>query len=395
MQRCRIFHRLRSKYLPQRAVSILIILSLIFQILVFVPNTIQTSKAWWNEAWHYYRTLNINTNGYSGYYQMRINVTYDGSGFSGQNVSCNGHCQSDFDDIRFVDIDNLTVLPYWKETYVDSQYAIFWVNISADAMSDEKILMYYGNPSAEDISNGDETFNYFTDFDTDKSSDFRTVGSATFTWEIDNSRLKGVYTGNSWQMYQLKTSYSRPLTIESKFMQSGLDWHCDGGIGYGKSSTTNIDNYKEIEGYHFNLRSSSHMTLRFTKISGNENYNTNEGTFSANTWYRVTLKIGTSDIYGCVIDDNGNKLEVSHSDITYDNLYPGVSADIDGGTIYWDFFLIRKYADQNPHGATLEVSNHKKILHQMFSIHILQMVLLMLNFNRYAILMLATRKETS
>jgi len=127
--------------------------------LVMLPKN--TSAAWWDNSWQYYRVCNINASGYSGNYQMRINVSYSGGG----DVSCGGHCQADFDDIRFVDMDNTTVLPYWKETYVSSSYAIFWVNVSADAMTDGKILMYYGNSGATDASDGDATFTFFDDFD--------------------------------------------------------------------------------------------------------------------------------------------------------------------------------------------------------------------------------------
>ncbi len=126
---------------------------------------------WWDTNWQYYKVCNIDTNGYSGYYQMRIKVGYS----SGGDVSCEGHCQPDFDDIRFVDTDNSTVLPHWKETYVDSQFAIFWVNVSADAMSDGKILMYYGNPSATDASDGDSTFIFFDDFTTDTTGNYNIV----------------------------------------------------------------------------------------------------------------------------------------------------------------------------------------------------------------------------
>jgi len=192
MQRCRIFPRLHSKHTYRvLAIFLLFLISLNFVPLPVPIPTSTTSKAWWDSSWQYYRVCNIDTNGYSGYYQMKINVSYNGGG----DVSCNGHCQSDFDDIRFVDIDNSTVLPYWKETYVDSQYAIFWVNVSADAMSDGKILMYYGNPSATDASDGDETFIEFASWEnslegwTDTSSG---SGSVSFT-STDVTPIDGNY----------------------------------------------------------------------------------------------------------------------------------------------------------------------------------------------------------
>ncbi|RLF43418.1 MAG: hypothetical protein DRN18_00065, partial [Thermoplasmata archaeon] len=187
--------------------SIIILLLLLFQLLiVFVPPTTQTSKAWWNTDWAYYKVCYINTNGYSGYYQMKLNVSYNGGG----DVSCEEHCQSDFDDIRFVDIDNTTVLPYWKETYVDSQYAIFWINVSADAMSDGKILMYYGNPSATDESDGDDTFLFFDDFegtslDTTKWNSYTSDGEIIV--EDSLCKLHGTSSSAQVEIYS-KTTFS-------------------------------------------------------------------------------------------------------------------------------------------------------------------------------------------
>ena len=114
-----------------RKVTILLIVLTILVVPLF--SFVQpTNATWWDSNWDYYKVCNINANGYSGNYQMKINVTYS----SGGDVDCEGHCQADFDDIRFVDIDNSTELSYWRETYVSSNYAIFWVNVSSNAMSD-------------------------------------------------------------------------------------------------------------------------------------------------------------------------------------------------------------------------------------------------------------------
>ena len=56
-------------------------------------------------------------------YQMFVNVSKN----SGGDVSCNGHCNDNFSDIRFVDIDNVTFLDYWMEKRVDGNNAWFWV----------------------------------------------------------------------------------------------------------------------------------------------------------------------------------------------------------------------------------------------------------------------------
>ena len=113
---------------------------------------------WWNSSYLYRRTLNID-NAINDY-QMLINVTYN----SGGDVNCSGNCQTDFDDIRFTDIDNTTILSYWIERQVNSDYAWFWVRTPIDIETDNKINMYYGNNAVNNISNGTNTFYVFLDY---------------------------------------------------------------------------------------------------------------------------------------------------------------------------------------------------------------------------------------
>jgi len=129
--------------------------------LILSKQTAEKTNTNYNSNWQYYQELRINNNGYTGYYQMRLNVSYNGGG----DVSCNGHCNQNFSDLRFVQVDNTTELPYWIEEKVDGSYALVWINVSSQAMSDGKVLMYYGNPNAPPASDGNDTFLFFDDFE--------------------------------------------------------------------------------------------------------------------------------------------------------------------------------------------------------------------------------------
>jgi len=292
---------------------------------------------WWNTSFKKCQNITISSPVNDYQYKLILNTT-------NFNYS---YANDDGSDIRIVNAsccNGGVEVPYWIEKWNKTGDSTLWFR--GDNSSTTTYALYYNYTDAENKSNGTKTFLYFTDFDIDKSSDFQTVGSATFTWETSNSRLKGVYTANTWQMYQLKTTYSRPIAIGARLQQNYIDWHCDGGIGYGKDTTTNINNYQEIEGYHFNLRSSP--TLRFSKTSGTEDYHPPSGSFSTNTWYIVGLEVNDTNVTGFIYDNNDNKLEVSHLDTTFDNLHPGISADIDGGIVYWDWFYIRNYTYPEP-----------------------------------------------
>jgi len=83
-------------------------------------------------------------------YQIRITVHYGAGTDSGEHVYLNGKCKSDFSDVRFTDSDGETELSYWRETYVDSDYAVFWVKIPniPTHPNTATIYIYYGNSSA-------------------------------------------------------------------------------------------------------------------------------------------------------------------------------------------------------------------------------------------------------
>jgi hypothetical protein len=85
---------------------------------------------------------------------------------SGADVYLNGKCRTDFGDIRFTDDDGTTLLDYWIEEKVDSDYAVFWVEVADDlSTTAATIYIYYGNAGATTTSNGENTFILFDDFE--------------------------------------------------------------------------------------------------------------------------------------------------------------------------------------------------------------------------------------
>jgi len=111
--------------------------------------------SWWNSDWNYRKLINI-SNAINGY-QMMITIVYNSAG----NVSLGGKCQTDFDDIRFIDYDNLNELNYWREEYLDADKAVFWIKSPDDVETDKKIWLYYGNTNVSTTSDGTETFILF------------------------------------------------------------------------------------------------------------------------------------------------------------------------------------------------------------------------------------------
>lgn len=61
-------------------------------------------------------------------------------------------------DIRFSNQDDNVALDFFKETFFDNQRAKFWVEIKNISSGDQNIYLYYGNQSADNNSNWENTF---------------------------------------------------------------------------------------------------------------------------------------------------------------------------------------------------------------------------------------------
>lgn len=132
-------------------------------------------------GWNYRKSHIITQQAGAGTnYQVGIKVYY-GAGVDGTEASvnhlltygivyCDSNCKTDFGDIRFKN-SNGAELDYWMEEKIDSDYAIFWVEISDNLTAGNvTIYIYYGMATATylddytDMQHGDNTFLFFDNF---------------------------------------------------------------------------------------------------------------------------------------------------------------------------------------------------------------------------------------
>lgn len=99
-------------------------------------------------GWLYRRSFTVASSSLLNNGIVKLTVYYGGGVDSGSQVYLNGKCKSDFSDVRFTDSDGVTMLPYWRETYVASDYAVFWVKLSNVQSTTTNLYIYYGNPNA-------------------------------------------------------------------------------------------------------------------------------------------------------------------------------------------------------------------------------------------------------
>ena len=87
--------------------------------------------------------------------------------------------KSDFSDLRFTTSGN-TPMPYWVQE-TGSNYAVVWVKVPAIPTTGTQMYLYYGNPSAPVLSNGDATFLFFDHFDRGSVNSIRWTKSGDVT----------------------------------------------------------------------------------------------------------------------------------------------------------------------------------------------------------------------
>ena len=113
--------------------------------------------------------------------------------------------QADFDDIRFTDDDQTTLIDHWREEYTASTSATFWVEVpSIDAASNKTIYMYYGNSNEITQSNGSNTFLFFDNFNNSIDWQYSIDGDED-VWFHSGAVYDGSYfSGNDHAPYRMQ-----------------------------------------------------------------------------------------------------------------------------------------------------------------------------------------------
>jgi hypothetical protein len=137
--------KLSSKTKTSIFLGMALILSVVGGYFLFF-NDNEIERSWYESNWSYRRTIYISD--IPTEYQkipQDILVEVDTEVLIGEQKLLN-----DCRDIRFIDNDNSTTLPYWIEGGCNTKKTQIWVNIPATKSSEKNIYMYYGNREAVD-----------------------------------------------------------------------------------------------------------------------------------------------------------------------------------------------------------------------------------------------------
>jgi len=206
----------------------------------------------WLSGWSYRKSHEIEgSTAAQTDYQIKITVHYESGADSGEDVYLNGKCRTDFGDIRITDSDGVTVLAGenngWIEDKVDGDYAIVWFKVpSIPASPDIKtIYIYYGNPDASFIGNGENTFMFFdhfegTSLDTNKWSTTQESGSGGSV-TVSNSEVdiqSGLGSSSVPAVFRVQSLQSFSGSLKLRAKKRYPNWGGLGSAGYYRGADT-------------------------------------------------------------------------------------------------------------------------------------------------------------
>lgn len=275
----------------------------------------------WLTGWDYRKSHIINYAAGAGtLYQKRIKAHYGSGTDSGEDVYLNSHSRTDFGDVRFTDDDGVTLLDYWIESKVDSDYAIIWVEVADDLSTvNQTIYVYYGKTTALSISQGDNVFARFDDFNYDPfASDGRFYG-------YDTGYNSPLAVGFQWVNPQAvrRTSGSIDRTYITYARKSGSSYHVM--VTYFDHNTKQYATPVQVVALydgdaHRNpailVDSSGYIFVFFDGASSNEYVKRSTNVNDISAW----SGLGTSPDYWVLVYDCGSRVADSLG-ATYPNVF--------------------------------------------------------------------------
>ncbi|MHA2133583.1 MAG: DUF2341 domain-containing protein [Candidatus Thorarchaeota archaeon] len=250
--------------------------------------SIPSSLQGWLSGWEYRKSHTVEGSPGAGTdYQIRITVHYGSGTDTGENVSCDSLCRSDFSDIRFTDNDGTTLLDYWTESSVTTEQAVFWVEVAANLNTTHDIYVYYGNPEANTASNGSATFMLFDDFENGSFDAWDNVGSEVIIQSLvvkdgnSSAELPG-FGGERYLSQNISRAYNGSfmvhtwINLDSSGDRSGYPVYWN-----GITATDEFHRGYSVFGHNTHW---SHASNSVNPVYWPEN-----DSFVSDTWYRIEV----------------------------------------------------------------------------------------------------------
>lgn len=318
-----------------------IILGLIVIVGPFVVKSIffpeKSDAAWFNDNWIYRQVATVTNSNGSVLTNLQVSMTVNTA-----TLITDGKMKSDCSDIRLT-TQNGTLLPHWIETGINAcntTTTTIWFRIPSLPTSGAPLLLYYGNPSATSIADGNKVFELFDDFtgstlNASKWSEGTVDATSGTSFTVTGGNLSG---GNNDRFVRSTASYTGDYIAETRVYNTTPATNGFTTIGFFGTGSNNFG-ILDHNGSSYARNDASWINFAY-------NGNTQ--------WNRDKVKVvGTSATYYRTGETIGNiTATVTNSGISTEHIRVGTRYDAVGYdqnfVATWDFILVRKAVATEP-----------------------------------------------
>jgi prepilin-type N-terminal cleavage/methylation domain-containing protein len=271
-------------------------------------------------GWGYKKTVTLSST-LTQDYQVKLTIPFGVGG-------CESHCNADFSDLRFASTGG-TVLNYWIESYTASTTATVWVKALNGSSS---FNMYYGKTGTATTANGDNTFEFFDEFNSGSSLNLTKWNATSSTTSISSGIMTITGAGATPYISTISTwgpGYANRMRWKQNQQNRTTDflWRTSGSNNYVVMENYNSSWYSEIAKQGVNY----------------------EGVAASDTSWHIYDGLWANN-YAAIVKDGTVFSSTSNTNyIPIANLNTTLSNDPAGGVFQSDYALVRKY--QNPEPA--------------------------------------------
>ena len=329
-------------------------------------------------------------------YREPVTITNAGSSLTVYQVSLTvdtssliaaGKMRSDCGDIRFTDIDGVTLLNYWLESGCNTTTTKLWVQVPVIPSGSDVVYLYYGNRDATSASSGDNTFLLFDHFDSALDTNKWTTGYFVHENSAPFASLNGGFNTPDTTTSYLRFTGTRSSTdsatedgvnsgwwgrsVISKNGISETNFVVEASMWFTQSSSgTYVNQYEPMiigvglnkDNYIWGTGRFDNAAFQRREVGGALATSGSVGhTFAQSTWYRIkytyvdnnncTYTAGSDSVAYSV----GQALSTRKVYMAFDHRAPSATA-----TQYVDFVFVRKYSVTEP-TATVGSEEHGDI----------------------------------
>jgi len=257
----------------------------------------------------------------------------------------NGYATPNGNEVRFTDSDGSTLLSFWRETDFNQIQTVYWVKVpSIPASTTKTIYIYYDEELTDvpDASDGDATFLFFDDFDSDTLNEEKWAYSGAVSI-VDDAKAhdgRAIQVGENSYVYA-KINLQNQLAIEAYISYVNINARYT-GIGVFSNYNNDIPHLYQ-NGYGFSTyQSGTAWTYDSADSGGVREYQALPETEDL----RITMEYDGATAYWS--SELGEWSRPLNLDITSYKLKIANDGDLSGALIRVDWVGIRKYVDPEP-----------------------------------------------